>query len=143
MNAVSWAVVRATVPSRAPRRKRTALAVLAGYSFVSFLWFGLHVVIEPGRQYIGDFDDPQIPIWSFAWWPHAIAHGLNPFVTQAVWAPHGLDLAWVNSVPPIALVFAPLTWAVGPVASYNVAAVLLPAISAWTAFLLCRHLTRK
>jgi hypothetical protein len=29
------------------------------------------------------------------------------------------------------------------VASYNVAALLLPALDAWTAFLLCRHLTRS
>ena len=29
----------------------------------------------------------------------------------------------------------------GPVAAYNVAALLLPALSAWTAYLLCRYLT--
>ena len=118
-------------------------AVLLGYGLVSFLFFGLRPVIQPGRQYIGVFDDPQIPIWSFAWWPHAIAHGLNPFVTRAVWAPHGVNLAWVNSMPPLALLFAPLTWAFGAVASYNIAAVLLPAVAAWTAFLLCRHLTGR
>src|ERR1700704_1421174 len=84
----------------------TALAPLLGYAPPSFLWFGLHPLIQPGRQYIGVLDDPQIPIWSFAWWPHAIAHGLNPFVTRAVWAPHGVNLAWVNSMPPLALLFA-------------------------------------
>jgi len=123
--------------------RHPTLAVLLGYCVVSFLWFGLHPLIQPGRQYIGDSDDPQIPIWSFAWWPHALAHGLNPFVTHVVWAPHGVNLAWVNTVPPLALLFAPLTWAFGPVSSYNVAVVLLPAISAWTAFLLCRHLTGR
>src|ERR1700730_9484649 len=122
---------------------RNTFAVLLGYAFVSFLLFGLHPLIQPGRQYIGDSDDPQIPIWSFAWWPHAIAHGLNPFVTHAVWAPHGVNLAWVNTVPPLALLFAPLTWAFGPVNSYNIAVVLLPAVAAWTAFLLCRHLTGR
>ena len=122
---------------------RTTFAVLLGYGLVSFFWFGLHPLIQPGRQYIGDSDDPQIPIWSFAWWPHAIAHGLNPFVTHVVWAPHGVNLAWVNTVPPLALLFAPLTWVFGPVNSYNVAAVLLPAVAAWTAFLLCRHLTGR
>jgi hypothetical protein len=125
------------------RLGNTTFAVLLGYGLVSFLWFGLRPVIQPGRQYIGVFDDPQIPIWSFAWWPHAIAHGLNPFVTHAVWAPHGVNLAWVNSMPPLALLFAPLTWAFGPVVSYNIAAVLLPAFAAWTAFLLCRHLTDR
>ena len=44
-------------------------------------------------------------------------------------------------MPGLALVFAPLTFLVGPVAAYNVAAVLMPALAAWTAFLLCRYLT--
>ena len=112
------------------------------YCAVSYLFFGLRLSLEPGRQYIGVLDDPQIPIWSFAWWPHAVAHGENPFVTHAVWAPHGVNLAWANTLPPLALLFWPLTSLAGPVAAYNVVAVLLPAISAWTAFLLCRHLTR-
>ena len=33
---------------------------------------------------------------------------------------------------------SPLTLIAGPVAAYNVAAVLMPALAAWTAFLLCR-----
>ena len=92
---------------------------------------------------MGVFDDPQIPIWSFAWWLHAIEHGQNPLVTHAVWAPSGLDLVWVNTVPALSVVFAPLTALIGPVASFDVAAVLLPALSAFTAFLLCRHLTGR
>ena len=39
--------------------------------------------------------------------------------------------------------FAPLTALLGPVASFDIAAVLLPAVSAWTAYLLCRHLTGR
>ena len=78
----------------------TTFAVLLGYGLVSFLFFGLRPVIQPGRQYIGVFDDPQIPIWSFAWWPHAIAHGLNPFVTRAVFIASGSALlaAWHGAV---------------------------------------------
>jgi hypothetical protein len=44
-------------------------------------------------------------------------------------------------VPGLALLFAPLTLIAGPIASYNVAAILMPALAAWTAFLLCRYLT--
>src|SRR5215475_10703883 len=43
----------------------------------------------------------------------------------------------------MALLFAPLTVLAGPIVSYNAAVVLLPALAAWTAFLLCRHLTRS
>jgi hypothetical protein len=122
-------------------RDRLGLAALGGYGAVAFLYFGLRLLLEPGRQYIGQYDDPQIPIWSFAWWPHAILHWQNPFFTHAVWAPDGINLTWTNANPGPALLFAPLTWLVGPVASYNTAAVLMPALSAWAAFLLCRHLT--
>ena len=31
-------------------------------------------------------------MWSFEWWPHAIFHGLNPFVPHVIWAPDGANL---------------------------------------------------
>jgi len=46
-------------------------------------------------------------------------------------------------VTPVALVLAPLTALLGPVPAYDVAAVLLPAAGAWSAYLLCRHLTGR
>jgi len=115
----------------------------SGYVGVSFLFFGLRVVFQPRLSYVGTGVDPQIFIWSFAWWPHAILQGVNPFVTHVVWAPSGLNLAWTTSVPGLALLFAPLTLLLGPVAAFNVAAVLMPAAAASTCFLLCRHLTRS
>ncbi len=48
-----------------------------------------------------------------------------------------------TAVPGIALVLSPVTLAFGPVVAYNVAALLAPALSAWTAFLLVRSLTRS
>ena len=62
-----------------PRHAR--LIAFGAYALLAFLFFGLGPLIEPGRQYVGVFDDPQIPIWSFAWWLHAIEHAQNPFVT--------------------------------------------------------------
>jgi hypothetical protein len=137
----SPAVAAAARPVRL--RVPPAAAALALYCLVAFLDFGLRLILTPGSQYLGVFADPQIPIWSFAWWPHAIANGENPFVTHAVWAPVGVNLAWVNAVPVLALLFAPLTLLVGAVVSFNVAALLLPAVSAWGAYLLCHHLTRR
>ena len=113
------------------------------YSAIAFLALGLPPLLHPGPDYVGTGSDPQVFIWAFAWWPHAIAHGLNPFVTRAVWAPTGVNLAWTTTTPGLALLFAPLTVVAGPVTSYNVAAVLMPALAAWAAFLLCRHLTRR
>jgi hypothetical protein len=122
---------------------RRSLLVLAGYTALSFLYFGLPLLPHPGRYVLGTGADPDIFVWSFAWWPHAILDGQNPFVTHAVWAPDGINLAWVTSVPGLALPFAPLTLAFGPVVAYNVCSLLLPALAAWTGFLLCREATRS
>jgi hypothetical protein len=112
------------------------------YLVLAFLFLGLRVVEHPERRVVGGlFTDPQIFVWSFAWWPHAILHGQNPFYTHAIWAPGGYNLTWATSVPGLAILFAPLTLAFGAILSYNVASILMPALSAWTAFLLCRRVT--
>jgi hypothetical protein len=117
-------------------------AAFAAYLAVSFLLIGLPVAAHPERDMVGGlFTDPQIFIWSFAWWPHAILHGLNPVVTHEIWEPDGFNLAWATSVPGLAIVLAPVTLLFGPVLAYNVASVLAPAVAAWTGFLLCRRLT--
>ena len=112
------------------------------YLALAFVFFGIRLLPHPEARLIGDFDaDPQIFVWSFAWMAHAVAHGQNPLFTHAIWAPSGFNLVWGTSVPAIALVFTPLTWVFGPTLSYNVACVLMAALAAWAAFLLCRHIT--
>src|SRR5258707_13951371 len=101
------------------RRDSTSGAAFAAYLALSVLYFGVRVLAHPGRNYVGGYStDPQSFIWSFAWWPHAILHGENPFYTHAVWAPAGFNLTWTASVPGLAIPFAPLTLVAGPIVSY-------------------------
>src|SRR5260221_597886 len=72
---------------------------------------------------------------------NAIGHLLNPFYTHVIYAPTGVNLTWTATSPGLPLAFSPLTLLFGPAAAYNVVAMLLPAFAAWTAYLLCRHLT--
>ncbi len=132
-----------TSARRATVGRGAVLAVLGLYVAIAFVYFGIPLLFGSGGHYVGLPDDPQIPIWGFAWWLHAIEHLQNPFIERVLWAPSGVNLAWVNTLPALATVFAPLTALIGPVATYNLVAILLPAVSAWTAFLLCRHLTGK
>lgn len=119
-----------------------ALAPLGGYALFTVLWIGRGVVLHPSTKVLGDaLSDKTILMWSFLWWPHAIAHGHDPFLATAVWAPHGVDLAWVTSSPTLSLVLAPLSETVGPVFAYNVAALAAPPLAAWTTYLLARRLT--
>jgi hypothetical protein len=117
-------------------------AALGLYAVLSALLIGHGVLHHPGRFYLGDGNDAEIFIWMLRWWPHAIAAGHDPFAAAAVWAPSGVNLAWVTSVPGAALLAWPLTAAFGPVTAYNVLMLAGPALSAWTAYLLCRHVTR-
>ncbi len=126
-------------------RTFATFAVPLGYVALSFAYFGWRLLPHPGRMLVGTSgqQDPEIFVWSFAWWPHAILSWTNPFFSHVVYAPTGIDLAWATSVPGLAVMFSPLTLAFGPSVSYNVAAVVLPALSAWTAYLLFRNLTRS
>lgn len=115
---------------------------MVAYSVVSFAYVGVRVASHPGRSLIGGATrDPEYFMWSFAWWPHAIGHLMNPFVSHVIYAPTGINLTWTATSPGLAIVLSPITLLFGPAVAYNVAAILLPALSAWTGYLLCRHLT--
>jgi hypothetical protein len=87
--------------------------------------------------------DSTIFIWSLAWWRHALLNHLNPLLTTAIWAPGGINLAWVTTAPLASVIAIPATGAFGPVATCNVLFILSPALSAWTVFLLCRRISNS
>lgn len=87
--------------------------------------------------------DPNFYVWALRWWPYAVSHGLNPLFSGQIGAPSGHSLVWVTTVPPIALLAAPLTLLVGPVAAFNLLSAIAPPLAGWAAFVLCRRLTRK
>ena len=112
------------------------------YTVLSLLLFGLPVLRHFGSRAIASdpIDSSQF-MWFFAWWPHALLHGLNPFVTHLMFVPDGFNLTWTTSMPGPSLLLAPVTLALGPAVTWNVIQLLSPALSGWTAFLLCRHIT--
>ena len=65
-------------------------------------------------------------VWSLAWWPHAIEHGLHPLLIDLVYAPDGWNLAWTSAIPGPALLAWPLTAAFGPIPAYDVLALAAP-----------------
>jgi hypothetical protein len=82
-------------------------------------------------------------MWFLTWWPHAIVHGLNPFVTHYLWSPTGVNLGQTTAIPTAAIVMTPFTALFGPIFSYNVLSIASPALSAFTAYLLCRRLVKQ
>src|SRR5205085_6261001 len=63
----------------------------------------------------------------------------NPLHPNSIWAPEGVNMAWVTGVPGPALATWPITHLFGPIVSSNSVAVLSPALGGWAAYLLCRR----
>jgi hypothetical protein len=75
--------------------------------------FGIGIVERLGQEVIGGCADPLIQVWALAWWPHALANSLNPFISRILW-PSGYNLTRTTSVPEPGLVFHPVTRLFGP-----------------------------
>lgn len=125
-------------------KRLMTFGILIGFLFISITYFGYNNIHTFNLYLVGDkHSDKFFHFWDFQWWPYAILHGLNPFVTYMAWMPTGFNLARTTSMPGIALLAAPLTLILGPIISYNIFILLTPALAAWTIFLLCRYLTQS
>jgi hypothetical protein len=136
-----WSLI-ARSASSALRTSSRPLAALAGYALLSLAIFGRGVLRDGGGSVVGSYagSDQASFTWSLAWWPHAIAHGIHPLLTDLVYAPDGWNLAWTSSIPGPSVAAWPLTAALGPVVTYDVLALAAPALAAWCTYLLCRQL---
>jgi hypothetical protein len=131
------------VSAQAPRPALQGLLALALYLAVFIAAYALPLLRHPGLPQVGQaVVDPNFYIWSWRWWPYAIAHRLNPLYSHQIGAPAGYDLAWTTSTPAVAVLLSPVTAAFGPITSFNLTLVLGAPVSAWAAFLAARRLTR-
>jgi hypothetical protein len=122
----------------------TWVRALVFYLLMALLTVGWHALAHPQSvcACVGT-QDPAAYMWALSWWPHALVHGLNPFVTHYLWSPTGVNVAQGAMIPTAAIAMAPITALVGPIASYNVLSVAGPVLSALTAYLLCRRIVRR
>ena len=120
------------------------IIVFLFFSLLSYLFFAVGNAHLLQKFLIGDGGgDKYSTVWFLAWWPHAIAHGLNPLMTQVAWSPAGYNLGKVTAMPGLALLALPFTLIGGPIVSYNIMAILTPALAAFIMFLLCHYLTQS
>lgn len=134
----------ARLPQHSRRRLGCAAAIVV-YLGAAYVIVGRGLLGDISRRLVsnGAGHDPSVLVWCLAWYPHAIANHLNPFLSRAVWWPEGVNLAWVPSIPGAALLAWPITRIAGPVASYNALSYLALPAAAFTMFLLCRDLTGR
>jgi hypothetical protein len=147
MSRAAPAFARDPGPDQAPRPRRrpslplSPLALLA-YTGLAFGLFGA-AWTDPFSRVIGLGPDPPVFMWYMRWVPHALSHGANPFFTNYLDYPTGINLMWQTSVPLVSLVLWPVTVMLGPSVAYNLMMTASVALSAWTAFLAFRrHVAR-
>ena len=121
------------------RSATTMIVAFAGYLGLSvLLWWNVWST-HPTSVAGCPCDDPSLFVWLMEWPAYAIAHGLNPFYSTAMFHPTGINLLSNTGVLAIGIPLAPVTWLFGPVATLNVASTLAPAITALAMFWLLRR----
>ncbi|HUD10516.1 MAG TPA: hypothetical protein VMR28_02465 [Candidatus Saccharimonadales bacterium] len=113
------------------------------YLVFSKLFFGPPTFSDFTKESLIPSPDTQIIIWSLHWWPFAIFHHLNPFVSKYIWSPQGFNLAWATAVPTLSFILAPITLTSNAVISYNILTFAAPALSALACFYLVYFITKK
>jgi hypothetical protein len=119
-----------------------SIIALAIYSALSLLYFGPGTIRHWSQAYRGLGSDPTVYIWTIKWWPYAIAHHLNPFITPEIWAPTGYNLARATSMPGPSIIIYPVTKIFGPIVAHNLLWLACTTAAAFSAFLLCRYVCR-
>jgi hypothetical protein len=148
-------------PAAADRQEPRESVGIAGWcrargpyarGFAAFLLYLLTSVLVFGLPVMGDLahrcaasclPDTNLYVWSFAWMNHAIQAHIDPLFTDYVWAPAGVHLAWVTTLPGPALLFQPITDRFGALFSVSVLMLMAPALAAWATYLLCIRVTRR
>lgn len=141
-----WQARLDALREQAERRPRlvVSLTSLLIYLLIAlaYFWWPIHrqfnsVAINSGIPDLGQ------NLWYLKWWPYALTHGLNPFITYEMWHAFGYNLSWQTSLPGLSLLAYPITATAGVVVAYNLWIILSFALTAWTTFILCYHLTRQ
>jgi hypothetical protein len=135
-------VPRFVKPRNSARPWRSIFYAGVGYSILSLIvWSGIWTT-HPTSVTTCGCGDSSLVTWFLAWPAYALTHGLNPFFSTFANHPQGVNLLANASSTPIGVLFAPITWLFGPVASLNVALTLSPVLSALATFILVRRWVR-
>ncbi len=112
------------------------------YLVLAIIFYGLPL----GFDFVNNIlisGDPAFYLWSLKWWPYAISHSINPFLTKAFWAPFGQNIAWTTSCPSIAILMWPITNLFGPIFSYNLTTITSLALGSFGVYLICKSFDLK
>lgn len=114
--------------------------------FILFILTALTLVVYSpvargmGRFVNGSLDDAYAIIWQLWWFKFSLLDLVkNPFFSDFIEAPYGVHLTFTTLFNYV--IALPVTWAAGPVASYNFMILLSFVLSGLGMYLLSRRLT--
>ncbi|MFG1846281.1 DUF2079 domain-containing protein [Micromonospora carbonacea] len=133
----------AVAPGRRRDRRADALFAVAALALAGWVTSGLW--LGPDQRVITvNSSDQALFEWLLAFGAHALTHGENPLFTTLLNVPDGVNLAVNTSITVYAAVFAPLTYLIGPPATFLVILTLNLAATALAWYLLLsRQLVRS
>ncbi|GAB2939831.1 glycosyl transferase [Micromonospora polyrhachis] len=129
----------------APRRNRRLDLIAVVTALALAVWVTSGLWGAPNQRAITvNSSDQALFEWLLAFGAHALTHGENPLLTYLMNVPDGVNLAVNTSITVYAVVFAPLTYLIGPPATFLVILTLNLAATALAWYwLLSRHLLRS
>ncbi|MEV5769026.1 DUF2079 domain-containing protein [Micromonospora sp. NPDC052213] len=134
-------------PASPPRvvRDRRADLIVALVALALAVWVTSGLWRDPNvRAITVNSSDQALFEWLLAFGGHAVTHGDDPLFTHLVNVPDGVNLAVNTSITVYAVVFAPLTYLIGPPATFLVILTLNLAATALAWYwLFSRHLARS
>src|ERR1019366_8772162 len=98
-------------PGDHAHRIRTLLLVGGAYLLLAVIVWSHVWLHDPATTTTCGCGDASLFTWFLAWPAHAIAHGLDPFYSTAMFYPRGFNLLDNTSVLGVGTVLAPVTWA--------------------------------
>ena len=121
-------------------RRRPLAAALALLVFIAAaaIW-AAPILTQLHSHALGVLGDPDEYTWFLGWYRYAAGAHVDPLLSDFMNHPAGINLMWNTSSPLPALAAAPLTAALGPIATYNLLVPLSMALSGWCAYLAARH----
>jgi hypothetical protein len=123
--------------ARTWRAALPAAAVIAGFLVLGLVafWPSLPKISTHTFGAQGDFSEA---VWFFGWPVHAVTHGLDPFWSDALNVPLGVNLGQNTEAPMLGLLGAPFTLAFSPLVATNLLLLLGMPLSATAAFVVLR-----
>jgi hypothetical protein len=118
----------------APRRPVLAqLLLLAGYIAAGI------AVTWPMTASLANGELLRVPdvssyVWALWWMAHQVAHLGDPWFTQYMAAPAGIQLGFDTLMPLPGLIMAPVTLLFGPAASFGVLTVAMPGLLCYVTY---------